>query len=49
MTMNRNQMAWFTRLTFQDNRTSRPVSHTANSVAAEVIQGIISPAALVMG
>ncbi len=42
VTMNTSQIAWFTRLTFQASRRFRPVSQTANSVAAEVIQVIMA-------
>ena len=40
--MNTSQTAWFARLTFQDSRRFRPLSHTAVSVPAEVIREIIS-------
>lgn len=41
--MNTSQMPWFMRLTFQDSRRFRPLSHTAVRVAAEVMKEITSP------
>ena len=37
--MKTSQSAWFAKLTFQDSRTLRPLSHTAHNVLAEVTHG----------